>query len=262
MILGVVGFKVHSKLVQITRVEKQKRVNYCCIGTGNFNEATASVFSDHLLCTSHHELGKEVSAVFDFFERNYRVRRFKHLLVSPFFMRNRLVRMINHEIRNARAGKPAYIYLKLNNLVDVALINKLYAAKKAGVDVRLNVRGMFSVFPKFDKKENAIPSIGLIDRYLEHSRLFIFGNGGDEKIYLSSADWMARNMDRRVEVATPVWDEELKRELRTMWDYQWQDTTASRILDNRLSNKLKSANGEGFRSQVEFYSYLRQKRSS
>ena len=263
VIHGVVGLKVHAKLILITRQEAGAKINYACIGTGNFNEDTAGVFSDHLLCTSHAEIAGEVADVFDFFERIYRVKRFRHLLTSPFYMRDRIVRMINKEMRLARAGKPAYVYLKANNLVDDRLIHKLYDAKKAGVDVRLNVRGMFSLYPTFDKAGNAIPAIGLIDRYLEHSRIFIFGNDGTEQIYISSADLMSRNLDRRVEVATPIYDPELQHEIRTMWDYQWQDTSSARILDNDLQNKMHGDMGaNSFRSQVEFYYFLKEQHTA
>ncbi|MDZ7725408.1 MAG: polyphosphate kinase 1 [candidate division KSB1 bacterium] len=258
VIYGIEGFKVHAKLVQITRQEHGKRIHLACIGTGNFNEDTTGTFSDHLLCTGRQEITREVAHVFEFFERNYKVRRYRHILMSPFFMRNRIVRLINQEIRNAQAGLPAHIYIKLNNLVDGPLIRKLYQARKKGVDVKLNVRGMFSLYPTFDGKSNTIPSIGLIDRFLEHSRMMFFGNNGDEKIFIMSADLMTRNLDRRVEVGVPIQEPEIKKELRTLWDYQWRDTYAARILDNQLSNELvTSPDGTKFRSQVEFYHYLK-----
>ncbi len=258
VIHGVPGYKVHAKLILIQRVEENGKAAYACIGTGNFNEATATVFSDHLLCTSHKEIVQEVMEVFDFFERKYHIKRYKHLLVSPFYLRNRFSRMVNKEIRHAKEGKKAYIYIKLNNLVDGAVIQKLYEAKKCGVDVRLNVRGMFAVVPTFDKTDNIIPSIGLIDRYLEHSRIFIFANNGDEKIYLTSADLMTRNLDRRVEVAVPVYDDKLRTEIRTMWDYQWRDTKSARILDNDLINEMRGdAQQMPFRAQHEFHKFIK-----
>ena len=258
VIHGVAGIKVHCKLILITRKNGKVLEYYACIGTGNFNEETTPVFSDHLLCTSNREITREVASVFDFFNRNYKIKRYRHLLVSPNYIRNRLGRMINQEIRHAKEGKPAYLYIKVNNIGDGRLIRKLYQARECGVDVRLNVRGMFSVYPTYDQVENSIPSIGLIDRYLEHSRIFIFCNGGKEVIYISSADLMTRNMDRRVEVATPVYDKQLHKEIRTMWDYQWQDTLAARILDNQLTNPLRTLKkGAPFRSQVEFYKYIK-----
>lgn len=256
VIYGVPGLKVHSKLCLITRTEKKHTAHYCCIGTGNFNEDTATVFSDHMLLTSHAGIAKEVISIFEFFEKNYHKTRQSHLLVSPFSLRIKLNQMIQNEINLARAGKQAFIYLKLNNLVDIALIKKLYKARKMGVEVRLNVRGMFSAVPQFDKLSKSIEAIGLIDRYLEHSRLFIFGNNGKPKVYISSSDLMSRNLDRRIEVACPIYNEELKEELLTMCTIQWQDNTAARILNNSLSNKIRQTGAKKIRSQESFHHYL------
>ena len=258
VIYGVPGLKVHSKLCLVVRKEKRKNVNYACIGTGNFNEDSAKVFSDHLLLTSHKELTKEVANVFGFINHNYKTFRYSHLLLSPFSLRNKFSQMLQNEIRNAQAGKPAYAYIKVNNLVDVSIIRKLYRAKKAGVDVRLNVRGMFSLINQFDKPSNKIPAIGIIDRFLEHSRLFIFCNNNQPKVYLSSADLMARNLDRRTEVACPIYDESLKQELIDMFNIQWEDNHSARVLDKMLSNKMKKTKqGQVVRSQIEFYKYLK-----
>lgn len=256
VIYGVPGLKVHSKLCSIVRREKGKKAYYACLGTGNFNEDSAHVFSDHLLFTSHREIAKEVAGIFDFFDKNYQKSRHKHLLVSPFSLRNKINQLIQNEINLVKAGKKGTVYLKVNNLVDIVLIKKLYLAKKLGVDVRLNVRGMFSAVTTFDKPSNTIPAIGLIDRYLEHSRMFVFGNNGDTKIYISSADIMSRNLDRRIEVACPIYDTELKNELLSMLDLQWKDNTAARILNNNLDNKLNVNGEKPLRSQLEFHNYL------
>lgn len=256
VIYGVPGLKVHSKLCLIVRKEKGKRVNYACVGTGNFNEDSAHVFSDHLLLTAHKEIAGEVANIFDFFDKNYQRPRHKHLLLAPFTLRNKISQLIQHEINLVKAGKEGKIYIKVNNLVDVVLIKKLYAARKQGVDVRLNVRGMFSAITTFDQPSNSIPAIGLIDRFLEHSRMYVFGNSGDTKVYISSADVMSRNLDRRVEVACPIYDKSLKAELLEMFDIQWQDNTAARILNNDLDNQLKPEEERKVRSQVEFYNYL------
>jgi polyphosphate kinase len=199
-----------------------------------------------------------VASVFDFFDRNYRISRYSHLLVSPFYLRKKLTELINREIKIAKEGGDARLWIKLNNLADYKMIRKLYAARRAGVDVRLNVRGMFSMLPDFDKNSEPIPCIGLIDRLLEHSRFYIIGTGEREKVYIASADLMTRNLDRRVEVACPVYDEKLKNQLKEMFLLQWKDTSAARILDNDLNNNLKKpAKGElPFRSQIEFYNYL------
>ncbi len=261
VIFGVPGLKVHSKLCLVTRKEKSNLVCYAGVGTGNFNEDSANIFADHFLLTRHVGIAKEVSSVFDFFSKNYNIPTFEHLLVSPFIMRNSIEKYIRNEMENASIGKKAYIYIKVNNLVDYDLIQLLYEAKKAGVEVILNVRGMFSLISEFDKPENAIESFGLIDRYLEHSRIFVFFNGGDEKVYISSADFMTRNLDRRIEVACPIYNKELKNEILTMLDMQRKDNCSSRLLNNAMDNTLRGKKSDEtvFRSQIEFYKWLRDK---
>lgn len=258
VIYGVKGLKVHSKLCSVTRKEGNRYKTYACVGTGNFNEDSAKVFSDHLLMTAHEGISREVAAVFEFFDKNYRIARYSHLWVSPFYLRKKFNELINKEIRIAKEGGEARLWIKVNNLADYRTIRKLYQAKRAGVDVRMNVRGMFSMMPDFDKKFDPIPCIGLIDRFLEHSRFFIIGTGERERIYISSADLMSRNLDRRVEVACPIYDEKLKKQLKDMFTIQWNDTSAARILDNELNNHLKKpVNGEKpVRSQIDFYKYL------
>ncbi len=261
VIFGVPGLKVHAKLCFVSRKERSGLANYSCIGTGNFNEDSASVFADHLLLTKHKGIGKEVEAIFEFFNRNYNIPFFNHLLVSPFYLRNSLDYFIDREITNASNGLPAYIHIKLNNLVDSMIINKLYEAKKAGVEVFLNVRGMFALVSEFDTPKNKIESIGLIDRFLEHSRIYAFCNGGDEKMYISSADLMSRNLDRRIEVACPIYDPDLKNEIRTMLDMQRKDNCSARILNNELDNQIRERKDgeEEYRSQLEFYRWLEKK---
>lgn len=257
VVYGVPGLKVHCKLCLVVRKEKRQIVNYACIGTGNFNEDSAKVFSDHLLFTSHSGLTKDVANIFEFFDKNYKNIRYNHLLVSPFSLRNKLSQMLQNEINNAKAGKKAYAYIKVNNLVDMVMIRKIYRAKKAGVDIRLNVRGMFSLVTKFDKYSEEIPAIGLIDRFLEHSRVFIFCNNNAPKVYLSSADIMSRNLDRRIEVACPVYDNKLKEEITEMFNIQWKDNISARVLNNKLDNPIRSTKSKRtIRSQIEFYKYL------
>ncbi len=258
VIFGVPGLKVHSKLCLVTRKERNRLANYACIGTGNFNEDSASIFVDHLLLTKHIGITNEVNSVFEFFNKNYNIPNFNHLLVSPFYLRNSIEHFIEGEINNALEGKEAKIEIKLNNFVDYNMIQQLYRAKQAGVEVKLNVRGMNSLYANFDEDSEPIESIGLIDRYLEHSRIFVFYNNGDEKFYISSADLMSRNLDRRIEVACPIYDKRLQRELRTMLDYQYQDNVSARILDNNLENKIRFADEDKpeFRSQLEFHNWL------
>ena len=260
VIFGVPGLKVHAKLCLVVRKERSRMANYVCVGTGNFNEDSAGIFADHLLFTKQIGITNEVASVFDFFSRNYKVPFFNHLLVSPFYLRNALETFIEREIVNAEQGKEAFIYIKVNNLVDHKLIQQLYKARKAGVKVTLNVRGMFSVYSEFDTSENSIDSFGIIDRFLEHSRIFAFCNNGDEKIYISSADMMTRNLDRRIEVACPVYDKRLKREILMQLQMQSDDNISARILNNEMNNEYRKVNGnkEEYRSQLEFYNWLRE----
>lgn len=260
VIYGVKGLKVHSKLCYVVRKEGNKLKRYGCVGTGNFNEDSARVFSDHLLMTAHDGIAREVGAVFDFFDKNYRISRYNHLWVSPFYLRKKINESINREIRIAKNGGEARLWIKVNNLADYKMIKKLYEAQRAGVDVRLNVRGMFSLIPDFDNNGKGIPSIGLIDRLLEHSRFYVIGTGDRMKILIASADLMSRNMDRRVEVACPIYDVNLQEQLLKMFQFQWKDTSAARVLDNDLNNHLKkpAPGSKPFRSQIEFYKYLDQ----
>jgi polyphosphate kinase len=262
VILGVPGLKVHAKLCLITRKEDKQLKRYVSIGTGNYNEVTSKVFSDHMLWTADPNISREVSRIFEFFERNYRIGRFNHLLVSPFTMRSRVIKLIRHEIANAKAGQEARIYLKCNNLVDVEIISKIYEAARCGVDVRLNVRGMFSVYPSSEDNSYSIPSIGMIDRYLEHSRIYYFFSGGKEKVYISSGDFMSRNLDHRVEVAVPIYNKAIRDELIDFFDLQWKDNTAARILDNDLKNIIRDYDKQPkIKSQLSFYDYLRKQSS-
>lgn len=262
VILGVPGLKVHAKLCLITRREDEQVKRFACVGTGNYNEVTSKVFSDQMLCTADPNITKEVGRVFDFFESNYRIGRFKHLLVSPFTMRNKIVKMIKQEITNAKAGIEAHFYLKCNNLVDAEIINKIYEAARCGVNVKLNVRGMFAVYPDSADPKFSIPSIGMIDRFLEHSRVYYFHNGGKEKMYISSSDFMSRNLDRRVEVAVPIYNKEIRNELIEFLNLQWKDNSAARILDNDLSNSIKDYDKEPkVKSQLSFYDFLREQYS-
>jgi polyphosphate kinase len=258
VIFGVPGLKVHSKLCLITRKDGKEYEIFACIGTGNFNEDTARVFSDQMLWTARKEITEETMQVFDFFEKNYRLGKFDHLLVSPFNTRNRLVRLINQEIKNVESGKKGSIYIKCNNLVDPGIIKKLHEAARKGVQVYTNVRGMFSMMPTPPDKKYTIHSFALLDRFLEHSRIFWFHNNGDDKIYISSADLMTRNLDRRVEVAVPIYDPVIIEEIKYLLNIQLADNCSSRLLNNELDNKPKTSDsGKKVRSQLEFYKYVK-----
>jgi polyphosphate kinase len=255
VIYGVPGLKVHSKLCLITRIKGEVTQRYAAVGTGNFNEDTARVYTDHLLLTSDKKITNEVLKAFNFFSANYRKDKFYHLLVSPFGLRNKLVSLIENEIKNAKAGREAWIRIKINNLTDEEIISKLYKAGDAGVEVRLIVRGMFSMAPGAKGVSENIKDIGIVDRFLEHSRFMIFCNGGDELVYITSADIMPRNLDHRIEVTCPVWDPAIKKEISDVFNIQWNDNVKARILDAELSNRMVSNGEPPLRSQTEIHRY-------
>jgi len=255
---GIEGLKVHSKLTFISRRENGQLVNYAAIGTGNFHEGTAQVYSDLLLITKDKRITSEVWKVFDFFVNTYRNYDYEHLIVSPNFQRNKLSNLIDNEIENAENGKKAYILLKVNSLVDTEMVRKLYQANNAGVKIKLIVRGICSLIPGINDQSENIEAISIVDKYLEHSRIFVFANGGDELYYISSADWMTRNIDNRIEVSTPVFDKKLQTELRHIIDIQLKDNVKARIIDELQSNTYKKSNQvKKIRSQVELYEYYK-----
>lgn len=257
VIYGVPGLKVHSKLCLITRVKNDITQRYAAVGTGNFNEDTARVYTDHLLLTTNKKITNEVFKAFNFFSVNYKKDNFYHLVLSPFFLRNKIILLIENEIKNALAGKKAYIYLKLNNITDIETINCLYEASQAGVKIRLIVRGMLSLIPKIKKMSENIEAIGIVDRFLEHSRFFIFCNGGNEQTYISSADLMTRNLDHRIEVTCPIFDKSIKAEIKKIFEIQWGDNVKARIFDETQSNKFVKPDKIINQSQLEVYKYIK-----
>ncbi len=248
VITGVKGLKVHSKLCLVSRREAGGLVRYAVVGTGNFHEDTARIYSDHVLMTSDAEITNEVARVFEFFRNNYKVTSYEHLIVSPFHSRRRWRRLIRKEVQYAKKGKDAYIWVKLNNLSDPKLIMALYAASRSGVQVRLIVRSMFSLVPGVAGVSKNIEAISIVGRYLEHSRFLVFCNGGRPLVYITSGDWMARNLDGRVEVACPIRDPDLSSQLIEYFRLQWEDTANARIWDSDLSNRRRQAGGEGTHS--------------
>lgn len=256
VIYGANGVKVHSKICLITKIENKKLVKYACIGTGNFNEDTAKIYTDALLFTKDRKLTTDISKVFDFLNVNYKISPFNHLLVSPFNMRTKIKSFITKEIKNAKEGKVAKIYIKINNLSDPEIIQLLYDANNAGVDVRLNIRGMFSLITEIPKLSDKIIARGIIDRYLEHTRIYIFHNNGDEKLFISSADLLTRNLDRRVEVTCPIYDKNIKTILTDVFNIHWKDNVKARVLDKKLSNKLFIDKKPAFRAQIELGKYF------
>jgi len=257
VIYGVPGLKVHAKLLLITRNKNEIPQRYAAIGTGNFNEDTARTYCDHLLLTTNLKITNEVLKAFNFFNVNYKKDNYYHLVLSPFSLRNKIILLIENEIKNAKARKKAWIYLKLNNLTDFEIINYLYEASKAGVTVKLIARGMISLVPGLKDISENIKAIGIVDRFLEHSRFMIFCNGGDEEYYISSADLMTRNIDHRIEVTCPVFDKNIRNELKQIFQIQWNDNVKARKIDASFSNKFVKSDKKPVHSQVEIYDYLR-----
>jgi polyphosphate kinase len=259
VLFGIPGLKVHSKLTLISRIEDGVSVKYAAIGTGNFHEGTAKVYADLLLLTRHNQITAEADKVFEFLEFPYRLVSFKHLIVSPNYQRSKLNLLIDNEIANAKKGMAAGILLKVNSLVDSDMINKLYKANDAGVKIKLIVRGICSIIPGVAGLSENIEAISIVDRFLEHARIFVFNNGGDELYYISSADWMTRNIDNRVEVSVPIYDEKLKKELKKILEIQWKDNVKARILDEKQNNRYKKRGlvDKPIRSQIEIYSFYK-----
>lgn len=257
VIYGVPGLKVHSKLCLITRVRNEVTQRYAAVGTGNFNEDTAKIYTDHLLLTTDKKITNEVFKAFNFFNVNYKKDNFYHLVLSPFSLRNKMILLIENEIKNAINGKKAFIYLKLNNLTDSEIIKLLYEASNAGVTVRLIIRGMISIVPGLKDLSENIKAIGIVDRFLEHTRFMIFCNGGNEECFISSADLMTRNIEHRIEVTCPVFDKSIRNEMKQIFEIQWSDNVKARKLDSSLSNKFVKPGKNVVRSQIEVYNYLK-----
>ena len=247
VIFGVEGLKIHSKLLYI----ESKKGNIACIGTGNFHEGNAKIYTDYLMMTARPKIVNEVAKVFDFIDRPFSPFRFNELLVSPNSMKSRILRMLDTEIRNASEGKEAWVKIKINHITDTDMVAKLYQASKAGVKIDIVIRGNCSLVPGIKGLSENIRCVGIIDRYLEHSRILIFANGGKPRYFLGSADWMPRNLLNRIEVLTPVYDEELQADLMRTISYGMRDTTNGRIVDGKGTNDF--VEGEPFRSQQELY---------
>ena len=247
VIFGVEGLKIHSKLLYI----ESKKGNIACIGTGNFHEGNAKIYTDYLMMTARPKIVNEVAKVFDFIDRPFSPFRFNELLVSPNSMKSRILRMLDTEIRNAGEGKEAWVKIKINHITDTDMVTKLYQASKAGVKIDIVIRGNCSLVPGLKGLSENIRCVGIIDRYLEHSRILIFANGGKPRFFIGSADWMPRNLLNRIEVLTSVYDEELQADLMRTISYGMRDTTNGRIVDGKGTNNF--VEGEPFRSQQELY---------
>ena len=251
VIFGVEGLKIHSKLLYI----ESKKGNIACIGTGNFHEGNAKIYTDYLMMTARPKIVNEVAKVFDFIDRPFSPFRFNELLVSPNSMKNRILRMLDTEIKNVSEGKEAWVKIKINHITDTDMVTKLYQASQAGVKIDIVIRGNCSLVPGLKGLSENIRCVGIIDRYLEHSRILIFANGGKPRFFIGSADWMPRNLLNRIEVLTPVYDEEMQADLMRTISYGMRDSTNGRLIDGKGTDDF--VNGEPFRSQEELYKELK-----
>lgn len=258
VIFSAPGLKIHAKLFLISRKEGENVVRYAHIGTGNFNEKTARLYTDYSLLTADARITNEVRRVFNFIENPYRPVTFDYLMVSPQNSRRLLYELVDKEIANAQQGIPSGITLKLNNLVDKGLVDRLYTASSFGVQVNLLIRGMCSLLPDLEGISDNIHVVSIVDRYLEHDRVYIFENGGDKKVFLSSADWMTRNIDYRIEVAVALLDPRLKQQVLDIIDILFSDTVKTRIVDKELSNRyVQRGNRRKVRAQLAIYDYIK-----
>jgi polyphosphate kinase len=264
VIYGVPGLKVHSKLFLVTTRENGKECHYAHIGTGNFNENSSKSYTDFSLLTANREIALDIYRAFEFYENNFKVQQFRHLLVAPFFMRKGFLQLINKEIQNAKSNKAAAIILKMNSLVDKEMIGKLYEASRAGVQITLLIRGACSLVTEMEGYSDNIKAYSIVDKYLEHARVFIFHNLGNEKIYLSSADWMSRNLDNRSEVAVPIYSATIRKQIKDIINIQLSGNTKVRIIDRKQENRYKKVlpGEKKIRVQNEIYEYLKNQKET
>jgi polyphosphate kinase len=255
---GIPRLKVHAKLLCIKRIEDKKPFLYSCISTGNFHEGNAMIYSDLLLFTADKRITNEVKKLFDFFAHTYRNQSYRHLIASPLYMRKKFYQYIEQEIKNAKAGKVSQIILKLNTLVDKEIINKLYQANNAGVDIILIIRGACSLIPGIPGMSENIKAISIVDKFLEHSRIMIFHNNGDELYLISSADWMERNLDRRIEIACPIYDKGIQKEIKDLINIQLKDNVKARVINEEQDNAyVSSGSKEKIRAQFALHEYYK-----
>jgi len=255
---GIPGYKVHAKICMVTRMEKGKPAYYACLSTGNYNEKTAQIYADHTLLTANKKITDDLVHLFRAINKNTLPKGMKHLIVSPIDSRPAIYKMIDTEIKNAETGKPAYMVLKMNSLADEQLISKLYDASNAGVKIQLIIRGMCCLVAGVEGFSKNIKVVSIVDKYLEHARIHIFANGGKELIYLTSADFMTRNIDNRVEAGFPIYDPDLKKQIRDMVNLQLKDNTKSREINKTNTNKYHRTHTDiHHRAQVEIYDYLK-----
>lgn len=250
------GIKVHSKILCIERIEREKSRHYGYIGTGNFNEKTATLYTDFCFMTKDKKITSELAQVFQVLERDIIIPKTTKLLVSPFTTRSTFLELIDNEIKNVKAGKKAYIILKLNSIQDTRMIDALYEASKAGVKIDLIVRGVCCLVPGKKGKSENIRVKSVLGQFLEHARVYIFANGGKEAMYIGSADWMTRNLDHRIEVITPILDKDIHQKLRTFVKWQWNDSVKARIIDAKQKNNYAKRDEKAIHAQEKAYEEL------
>lgn len=255
LIFGVQGLKVHSKMCVIEREEGKKMRRYGFISTGNFNESTAKIYTDYTLFTADQKILKDVNKIFNFFHTNYKIYTYKHLITSPHYTQSSVFKLIDREIDKVKAGQVGFIRLKMNSISSYKMIDKLYEASNAGVKIQMIVRGICCLIPGVKNMSENIEVISVIDKFLEHSRLYIFGVDDDVKLYISSADWMTRNIDNRVEVSCPIYDNDIKQEILDTFNICWSDNVKARLLNTLTENEYRQNNNSKVRSQTALYDY-------
>jgi polyphosphate kinase len=255
LIFGIPNLKVHAKICVVEKKIDNKIKKYGFVSTGNFNESTAKIYTDFTLFTSNKEILNDISKVFDFFKFNYKKFKFNHLILSPYRTQTHFTDLINDEIENAKKGKNAFIKIKLNNITSYSMIEELYKASRSGVKIKMIVRGICCLLPNRKNLSENIQVISIIDKFLEHTRMFIFCNDGDNKTFISSADWMTRNLENRVEVTCPVLDRNISKRINGIFDIYWEDNIKSRLVNSSNNNDYKKNNKSKLRSQEEVYNF-------
>jgi polyphosphate kinase len=259
LLFGVKGLKVHSKTCVIEREEHGVPKRYGFVSTGNFNESTAKVYTDFTLFTADQKILKEINRVFDFFEINYQILKYKHIITSPHYTQSKLFSLIDKEIENAKLGKPAYMKIKLNSISSYVMVDKLYEASRAGVKIQMIIRGICCLVPGIEGMSENIEVISIVGKFLEHTRLLVFCNNNDPKFYISSADWMTRNIDNRVEVTCPIYDPDIKQELLDIFEICWSDNVKARIINETQDNVYRRNDLPRVRAQFVTYDYYLKK---
>ena len=255
LIFGIPTLKVHAKVCVVEKLINNKILKYGFISTGNFNESTAKIYTDFTIFTSNQSLLDEISNVFEFFSFNYKKFKYEKLIISPYNTKKFFRSLIKNEIKNAKRGKDAFIKIKLNNITNYEMVEELYKAADEGVKIYLIVRGICCLVPNQKNTHNNIELISIVDKFLEHTRMFIFCNNGKNKTYISSADWMTRNLDNRVEVTIPIEDEKISNQLNDIFSIYWNDNQKSRYVNSENNNEYRKNKLGIIRSQSQVYNY-------